>query len=545
MNRSIRNKSKIIVVVLALIFAGAAELLHAAVVRTVALNTQHLPGTADGTIFYPAAPTLNAAGQTAFWALLNGSGVTTTNNEGIWSEGSGALELIARKGAQAPDTPDGVNYVDFFETNRFCPPCMTVRTPWLSDAGETAFRAQVVGSGVSYLGIWSGGSGTPELVARTGSQAPGTASGVLYGSLDWPLLNGAGQTAFLATLTGSGVNSTNARGIWSEGSGVLELVARTGDPAPGTPSGVNYSAISGLAFNDNGDAAFHANLTGSTNNEGIWSQRSGTLELVVRKGSPAPGMPSGVNFNNLYSPVINDAGQTAFRASFTVVPNSLYDQGIWSEGSGTLALVAREGDLAPGAPANRRFASFDDPIMNADGHVTFRASLLDSGGRTSGEGIWSDVHGYLDLVAGVGVPLPGASGTVFNEFSLPAMNSAGQIAFLASVPEGFGNINVGIWATDSNGILQLIVRKGDVLQVAPGDFRTISALGFVGNSGNDDGRPSGFNDKGQLAFVAAFTNGSSGVFVSNLVAVPEPSSLLLLLAMALVPAFGFRNRLRF
>jgi hypothetical protein len=31
----------------------------------------------------------------------------------------------------------------------------------------------------------------------------------------------------------------------------------------------------------------------------------------------------------------------------------------------------------------------------------------------------------------------------------------------------------------------------------------------------------------QLAFRASFTDGSSGVFVSNRVAVPEPSSLLL------------------
>ena len=47
------------------------------------------------------------------------------------------------------------------------------------------------------------------------------------------MLNDAGQVAFRANLTGSGVDSTNYQGVWSEGSGSLALVARTGSQAPG------------------------------------------------------------------------------------------------------------------------------------------------------------------------------------------------------------------------------------------------------------------------------------------------------------------------
>jgi hypothetical protein len=43
-------------------------------------------------------------------------------------------------------------------------------------------------------------------------------------------------------------------------------------------------------------------------------------------------------------------------------------------------------------------------------------------------------------------------------------------------------------------------------------------LDFVAPSGNSDGRPSGLNNVGQLAFWASFTDGSQGVFVSNKVA---------------------------
>ena len=55
-----------------------------------------------------------------------------------------------------------------------------------------------------------------------------------------PVINDAGQVAFRANLAGSGVDSTNNQGIWSEGSGSLALVARTGSAAPGAPDGVNF-----------------------------------------------------------------------------------------------------------------------------------------------------------------------------------------------------------------------------------------------------------------------------------------------------------------
>ncbi len=287
--------------------------------RTVALSSQQAPGTPSGVNYTGAlgSPALNDAGQTAFTANLTGSGVDSTNSRGVWSEGSGSLALVARSGSQAPGMSSGVNYSN---SNSF--------SSILNNAGQTAFRASLTdGSN----GTWSGGSGSLTLVARTGSQAPGTASGVNYGAFATlrPLLNDAGQTAFQAILTGSGVDSTNEIGTWSEGSGSLALVARTGSQAPGTPSGVYFSgdatvtALGSPVLNDAGQVAFEAGLTGSgvdnSNFQGIWSERSGSLALVARTGSQAPGMPSGVNFSYLdfAGPALNNAGQTAFVAKFT------------------------------------------------------------------------------------------------------------------------------------------------------------------------------------------------------------------------------------
>jgi hypothetical protein len=109
------------------------------------------------------------------------------------------------------------------------------------------------------------------------------------------------------------------------------------------------------------------------------------------------------------------------------------------------------------------------------------------------------------------------------------LNDVGQTAFFALLTDSEGaSAGRGIWATDRSGDLQLIVRSGDLMEVAPGDFRTIGGIEIAPDrTGNGDGRPSYFNNRGQLAFAARFTDGTAGIFVSNRVAIPEPSALLL------------------
>ena len=79
-------------------------------------------------------------------------------------------------------------------------------------------------------------------------------------------------------------------------------------------------------INDAGQAAFRptspAPESTATNNQGIWSEGSGSLALVARTGSAAPGAPDGVNFGlnpalELFEPVLNNAGQTAFYGGLT------------------------------------------------------------------------------------------------------------------------------------------------------------------------------------------------------------------------------------
>jgi len=115
-------------------------------------------------------------------------------------------------------------------------------------------------------------------------------------------LNPVGQSAYRTLLVGDSVDSSNEEGIWSEGTGSLSLVARAGDHAPGTPSEVVYSRLFGPAFNSIGQTAFIAFLTGDgldgVSNQGVWSEGSGTLSSVALTGEHAPGTSADVLFRS-------------------------------------------------------------------------------------------------------------------------------------------------------------------------------------------------------------------------------------------------------
>src|SRR5262249_10856697 len=147
-------------------------------------------------------------------------------------------------------------------------------------------------------------SGALRLVARTASPAPGTFD--VFSFLQLPEINKNGQVAFLANLSGLGVNNTTKRTIWSEGSGSLTLIARGGNSAPNTGPGVIFDDTSSFgvffapAFNDAGKIAFQATLSGTgvtaSNRVGYWSDASGALTLLLRDGDQAPDMSPGVKF---------------------------------------------------------------------------------------------------------------------------------------------------------------------------------------------------------------------------------------------------------
>ncbi len=100
----------------------------------------------------------------------------------------------------------------------------------------------------------------------------------------------------------------------------FRIVALTGNPAPGTPPDVDFSLFFGDPVIDGaGHCAFMARLTGpdvgASNDDSLWSEGPGSLALLTREGNQAPGLPAGVLFATCHAgflcpPVINDVGDT-------------------------------------------------------------------------------------------------------------------------------------------------------------------------------------------------------------------------------------------
>ena len=134
-------------------------------------------------------------------------------------------------------------------------------------------------------------------------------------------------------------------------------MAREGDPIAGVDPAAQIFALSLLPpINIHGDVGIDAQLqTGlggvnAANDRGIWVDSGGSMRLVVREDQQAPGLPTGVKIRTVALSDISDAGKVAFVALVGGMDGMtpVPDQrSIWSEAFGPLSLVARSGDHAP------------------------------------------------------------------------------------------------------------------------------------------------------------------------------------------------------
>jgi Ca2+-binding RTX toxin-like protein len=314
-----------------------------------------------------------------------------------------------------------------------------------------------------------------------------------------------------------------------------------GDPVPGFPvdpelgpARFDLIAQDEAPINGAGETVFVADLTGFLPpgvRGGIWTGSPGSLRQLVRFGDVAAGV--GAPFGSFDPLGVNDRGEVLFRGTVAIFDESNQptgvsfddDQGLWIAGPGDRqVLVAREGDLAPGA-SGARFGDlfggrgFETAVLGGDGHVAFEARLEGAGvTETNDDGIWAGTPGNLRLIAREGDPAPGTpDGVVFGD-DLPLtrilvndslhVNANGFVAFSAVV-RGPGFVseelaNQSIWGTDAAGVLRLVALESAFLDVAPGDRRQVLLLDITPQaSGGQDGRGAALNDDNQLVFSAA------------------------------------------
>ncbi len=480
--------------------------------EVIAYTGRAVPGVPEVEFTGFLTPSISNTGEVSFKATYTG------HQFGLWSTSGGVLEKTVLRGESPPDEDEDITF-------------QLISDPVVYNGDEVAFVASVIGPDISSSndsGLWIARDDSLDLLVRDGDHAPGTGEGVYFKSLFFSpnyyklATNVNGQTAFRGRLGGPGVDATNYMGIWSGGVGSLWVVARAGNHAPGTEQEVVFDGFTdNPIINQSGQVAFSASLTApeeleiidDTNSAGIWAERSGSLDLIARTGNPAPG--TSAVFADYFSSVrFNHYEQVVFNARLSGEGvDETNDEGIWSSSTVADVLLVREGDQAPGAdpgqvfaPANPWELALYEPVLNERGRIAFFAGLSGPGtDETNNSGLWSNRSGTLELIVRAGDPAPGADpGFYFNQFYRePIMNRSGQIVFENNLIGPDGATLESIWVSQPNGELSLVALEG---------HWGIDILFMHQGAGAENGWKSAINDLGQLTYNAEINDGNEAIF---------------------------------
>lgn len=260
---------------------------------------------------------------------------------------------------------------------------------------------------------------------------------------------------------------TGAAGIIRAEPGAVELIAATGQPLGGTVGAPQLYTF-GLPFGTSADwvgglVRFRTNIAGVTtvNALAIVSGQPGLdyRTIAARTGFPATdtagnNLPGTVYYKNFADPVFSPEGDAAYLAAIAGTGvTSVTDTGIWWRPAGATAprLVAREGTQAAQALTGQWWSKFASMALPA-----------------------------------------GPNGPIFS-------------AILAG--SGISTANdAGIWAMDSEGDLNLVLREG-----APLNGRFIRTFNVLKSSVGHLGVTRSFNNQGEIAVHVTYTNGQTGI----------------------------------
>ena len=515
-------------------------------------------GVVLGTLDDEAPPTINQRGEVAFHAELEDTTDSfALGTDGIWTQGTGSLEIVAVDATAPPGIGNPAAFFDGLGERVL-----------IDDTGHTAFNARWQdGEGNFEQGIWAvDAEGNVRNVAHTGMPAPGAPSQHRFEGFETPslflefdryrFLLGGGRVAFHADHVDDShleePMSGSTEGNWSEGPNfdarqlsalAVRDVGAFGDIYP-------VSAINGL-----GRTVFRAQNFVDDDNpdndfDAIWDEAGGTVLVVARSNTGDEGDFSFEHFS--HNPSISDGGQSAFTATFEAPGDE--NSGIFKQQPQTAGGIAFEGTVAPGLSDLSgdgtpdflfdHFGSDAGLVTNAGGTVAFFATASTPDNSLQRGGIWTDAGGSLTLVAKEGMAAPGLpAGTVIDRLDLQSkmvLNARDQIVYVGNFEAPDGTDGQGLWLWE-DGETKLLLKsdfdepgpeadvQADTFQLPNGETLLLSRFGFAagGNaqvgSGNADGRPSGFSDNGEVVIIAREDPYSSDTeAVIKLLAAPPP-----------------------
>jgi hypothetical protein len=527
--------------------AGAIKL------TTIAASGESAPGTEPGVTFaWVFFPTINSLGEVAFYGTLQGPGIVASSNDsGVWLSTPNGLSLVARTGDPAPGTPTGVVFAN-------------VSAPVFNAANLMLFLGQLTGPGVTgqnSYGYWvADKNGPPQLLYRQGDPVANAGAGVTLSGI--PFLDGQSGwsnagLAFPGQLSGPTVTTSNENAVLGViPGGGLSVIARQGDQAPGTPSGVLFTGFDiPIQIADSGEVLLNCAVYGpgvNTNNGGLWrTDPTGSLSPVVLLGNhaPFPGSDPRVFFSTIGRRGFAPDGSVFFMAGADA---PLYvgvnrEPSLWyAAPDGTISLLLAGNTQAPGFSSGALLQQIQ-PAVAGPGTYVFSSTQYSLGGGigpNNNISYWLLRWGELTLLAQEGgavsnIPGMPTFGFMQNDAPFPWTNSNGDLtvhAYLSGPGFTSADSDVKLFAWSDIGVVSAI-QSGEQIEVAPGDNRVVQ---YINNGFSPIQSP--LNDSRELVVPVQFQDGSSAIIVATIPKPPACGLLGIEVAAVLLPLAIWKRR---
>jgi|GEM_PF-3392747 len=420
-----------------------------------------------GTKFTKLSDPVFNGGHLAFLGTVaTGTGVTSANNSGLWSDARGTLTLVAQKGLPAPGT-DGAKYTSFTALN-------------LPEVGGVVYLAKLaLGSGTTApkvsagtdLGLWREKTPEAELLIREGGQIE-VATGDLRKVKSFQVL---------PNVVGS---PDQRRAVRADGT--VGVYATFTD---GTQALVDFPP-------------------------------SGAPELLVLtpKAPLAPVLKSlGV--------VAEHDGAQVFRGTLNAVAPETKntDTGIFSvEAGGSAEAVVQEGTSLAN-PAQAQFSVLETPAF-AGGELLFAGTLRQKFGDATSKndrGLWITNGGPLEPLAREGQSVDGKFLSSFTQYAAsPESTAPAVVGFTMKLRRGSGvtaSNDVGIVVRRPDGLVGIVRRKGDEVELEPGGATAkVSAINAFQATSRTYGQGRSVSRTGKIVYRATLGKAGQAVFLVEL-----------------------------
>lgn len=536
--------SRLPLIVGGVIFAQVAQ-AQVLVPRELVLNTSHpVPvsgsvtgaeawASGSGSALQSTPASIDANGNIAFSAILASGigGVTGANNFTYWYGGPGSLSLVTRYGDATLDNANCGGPGAVFTARQ------TPRVS-ISPGGHMWIGGTATGGTLTTDNrfIWTGQQGSfskclqnldilTTLDAGTAqlSSAPDSANA------SNSFMNNLGHVTLVTTLAPNvgdtlGDASNNAAAfVGGPGAANLTKIVRKGDPLTGgvgelfqgfSPVGLNHSDHVLLS------CALRSGVAGvvNTNDELLMGRFGASLTIIAREGASTglAGLTYGTAAGSfpVFTPgrqALNNSDRVVFIAPLAGAVTGATNAAIMTWSAGVTSIVARKGDVVPGA-GGATITSFQanpsssDFALNNSNQVIWTGKLLADGVNVffTNDSILAvtTIGVGTSLIVREGDQVPGMdAGVVWGASANVATNASGMVVFQNSltgtgITAGVNDWSYWLFSPAGGGKFRLLGRAGDLM-----DGVTVSTV-TAPLDPNGEGSSVGINDANWLTFSA-------------------------------------------